>query len=557
MHLQDQLSREKAKASALEQEQAEAREQLAELRVKIADGETGSESLRKKLEEDEARIASMTEELASRQSQVGSLEEELVLFKDRLLDSQSKVANLTARLDARTERAKDLTQRLYSQNDRLCRLLERLGFSITRDGDSMVIQKVPRAERSSQNVNNDLSDPGSTSLRKSGTLNSRVLADSADLELLYWMNASDVAGEAEKYKAFLSGLGSFDTDAFSEAVYKRVKDIEHMARKLQRDARGYRDKAHALHKDAHDKIAFKNFKEGDLALFLPTRNQSNGAWAAFNIGFPHYFLHEQEVHKLRNREWLVARISRVQERMVDLSKSLQPSLTSATKNGAAAHETESVNEEDNDNPFDLSDGLRWYLIDAQEDKPGAPSTPGLGKSTVAANKVDAVADMSSHSRTNSKGSVLGAVGRGMGGPSGIEGVSKSLSKSLESRRSSTGSRKALPFAAGLRGRDSALASETNSLRAAPGDTPVGTSPTQHHAHGHLQQHARPSTPLANAHGVDEDQDQEAAADGGDETETGREGEASSSAAPDGGQNQADQKGDFEVGNNVIDTLLGP
>ena len=37
---------------------------------------------------------------------------------------------------------------------------------------------------------------------------------------------------------------------------------------------------------------------------------------------------------------------------------------------------------EDDNPFDLSDGLRWYLIDAAEEKPGAPSTPGLAKSTV-------------------------------------------------------------------------------------------------------------------------------------------------------------------------------
>lgn len=554
MRLQDQLSREKAKAAALEKELVEGREQLAELRVTLADGETGSESLRQKLEENEARIATMTEELASRQSQVGSLEEELLLFKERLLDSQSKLGSLTTRLDARTERAKDLTQRLYSQNDRLCRLLERLGFSITREGGAMMIQKVPRSERSSQNANNDLSDPGSSSLRKSGTLNSRVLADSADLELLYWMNAPEPAAEAEKYKAFVSGLGSFDTDAFSEAVYKRVKDIEHMARKLQRDARAYRERAHALQKDAHDKIAFKNFKEGDLALFLPTRNQATGAWAAFNVGFPHYFLREQETHRLRNREWLVARISKIQERVVDLSKSLQSSSAAAHKDGTAAHEADSLNEEENDNPFDLSDGLRWYLIDALEDKPGAPSTPGLGKSTVAANKVAAMADMHTHSRTNSKGSVLG-VGRSLA-PSGIEGVSKSLSKSLESRRSSTGSRKAVPFAVGVgaRGRDSALASETNSLRAAPADTPVGTSPTQHHAHGYPQQHARPQTPLAVAHGVD--QNQEAAAKGADES-----GQADDSASPVAGDSperggHAAQQRDSEVG-NVTDTLLGP
>jgi autophagy-related protein 11 len=536
MHLREELGQEKAKAAALERELVQGREQLDELRAKLADGETGSESLRKKLEEDEARLGSMTEELASRQSQVGSLEEELLLFRERLQDSQARLSDVSSRLEARTERAKDLTQRLYSQNDRLCRLLERIGFSVSREGDSMVFRKVPRSERS-QNSTNDVSETVTSGLRRSGTLNSRVLADSVDLELLYWMKAGTDTEESERYKGFLSALGSFDTDAFTETVYKRVKDIQQIATRLQKDARGYREKAHTLHKDSHDKIAFKNFKEGDLALFLPTRNQKGGAWAAFNVGCPHYFLREQESHRLRNREWLVARISKIQERIVDLSKTL--SSTTAKDSGSVGHDADSINDDEYDNPFDLSDGLRWYLIDAAEDKPGAPSTPGLGKSTVAANKVDAMADM--HPRNSKNNGVLGVVaGRG----TGIEGVSKSLSKSLESRRSSTGSRKALPFAAagirGQQGRDSAVASETNSLRAVTGDTPVETSPTQTRFEQHLQGHApRPSTPLSAVKSVDE---------------AGTDGKHAEPSPAVGGQGSSEVRKTLD---NPLDTLLGP
>jgi autophagy-related protein 11 len=322
----------------------------------------------------------------------------------------------------------------------------------------MTVTKIPRSERNAQNPN-DSSDP-SSSVRKSGTL-SRVLGDSADLELLYWLNDSDAQAEDEKYEAFMNNLGKFDIELFSETVYRRIKEVEHMARKWQKEARSYREKAHILQKDSHEKIAFKHFKEGDLALFLPTRNQQAGAWAAFNVGFPHYFLREQDAHRLRHREWLVARISRIQERVVDLSKSLQQS-----------SETESINEEENDNPFQLSDGLRWYLIDALEDKPGAPSTPGMGKSTVAANTVEATANIHTHT--------AGGKGKSRESVTSIEGINKTLSKSLESRRSSTNSKKALPFQIGGTAllKNSALASETNSLRAHPADTPSGTSPTQ-------------------------------------------------------------------------------
>lgn len=528
MQLREELGEEKARVTALEGELDETRNQLNELRVKIADGETGSESLRKRLEEDERKITSMTEDLASKQSHVGSLEEELHLFRSKFDESQLKFAVLTDRFVARTEHAKDLTQKLYTQNDRLRRLLERLGFSVKRQDGNVVIQKIPRAERSVQNLNDSV-DP--TASLRPGTL--AHTPDSSDLELLYWMNNSDPDTEAEKYQAFMSELGSFDMDALVETVYKRVKDIEHMARKLQRDARSYRDKAHTLQKDAHDKIAFKNFKDGDLALFLPTRNQMTGAWAAFNIGFPHYFLREQEAHRLRNREWLLARITRIQERVVDLSKSLS---NQASGNGAA--ETDSVDDE-NDNPFDLSDGLRWYLIDAHEDKPGAPSTPGLGKSTVAANKVDAVAERAQVRSASGKG--LGLGGRG---PTGIDGVSKTLSKSLESRRSSTSSKKALPFGIGGGGKGSGLASEANSIRAAPADSP--DPPAEGSG-----QHAPNATEQTNGGG-------EAQAQAQAQAQTQAEGTAAAEAEQQGQRPLPDSAAaGTEVRNNELDDLLGP
>lgn len=323
----------------------------------------------------------------------------------------------------------------------------------------MTVVKIPRSERHAPNPN-DSSDPGS-SVKKSVHL-SKTMNESSDLELLYWMDNNDAPAEAVKYVSFLDTLGSFNMDLFADTLYHRIKEAEHKARKWQREAKTYRDRAHYQQKDAQDKIAFRHFKEGDLALFLPTRNQQAGAWAAFNVGFPHYFLREQDAHRLRHREWLVARITRIQERVVDLSKSLQ------------SNEADSLNDEENDNPFQLSDGLRWYLIDAQEDKPGAPSTPGMGKSTVAANTVAATANIQSQP--------IRVKGKNRDSITSIEGINKTLSKSLESRRSSSNSKKGLPFSiAGGTAllKSSALASETDSLRAAAPETPLASSPLQH------------------------------------------------------------------------------
>ncbi|CAI4216694.1 unnamed protein product [Parascedosporium putredinis] len=355
------LEEEKVIRQDVESNLTDARQQLEELRIQIADGETGSESLRKALEVQEQKASRLVEELAAKQSETGRVEEELHHFKERLQESQARALSLKRRADARGACQGLVAAHLYAKRPTVSPPRKAWLRSDARrfeHGRS----KIPRAERASHMQNTtELSDPASPSTRRSITLPISASPDPTQLELLYWMNTNDEEAELERYQAFMENLGTFDIDLFSDTLFRRVKDMEHLARKFQRDARAYREKALVLQREAHEKIAYKNFKEGDLALFLPTRNQSSGAWACFN------------------------------ERVVDLSRSVQ-----------AQGDADSLTDEGNDNPFQLSDGLRWYLLDAHEDKHGAPSTPGLGKSTVAANKVEAVADMRARSATKGK-----------------------------------------------------------------------------------------------------------------------------------------------------------
>jgi autophagy-related protein 11 len=253
-------------------------------------------------------------------------------------------------------------------------------------------------------------------------------------------------------------------DTFTEAIIKRVKETEHTARKWQREAKAYRDKSHRAQLEAHEKIAYRSFKQGDLALFLPTRNQATRPWAAFNVGAPHYFLREQDSHRLRTRDWLLARISKVEERVVDLSKSmtgLRPPSSdrnSLTSDGAASM--------DDENPFELSDGLRWYMLDAAEEKPGAPTTPGLGKSTVASANVDARGSTSIQRKKTSEESR----------------ATKTLTKSLDSRRGSVGSKSSLKGVASspAKGATAAAIPEAGTQAAASAQGPPagGQAPAQ-------------------------------------------------------------------------------
>jgi autophagy-related protein 11 len=407
--LKNQLLQEQSQVSVLNSELTEERSQLHHLRSKFAAGETGSEVLRERVAEEESKVVSLSQKLAHINAQVRTAEDEASEWREKAkVAEEAKQAAIT-QLKSRGSRAKEVSQKLLQQSEKMGRMLEQLGFAIVQQDNKLIIQRASKLNNSVSGMGDSLASSSIASLR-------------LDPELHKWVQDGS-NDETAKFKAFTDSMAKFDVEVFCESVVKREKDIEVLARKWQKEARGYRDKYHRAQSDAHDKIAYRSFKEGDLALFLPTRNQAIRSWAAFNVGAPHFFLREQDVHKLKTRDWLLARISKVEERVVDLSRSM---------NGTNQDRQSTVSDEvsaDDENPFELSDGLRWYLLDATEEKPGAPSTPGLGKSTVASAHVDA------------KGSIR--LKRSSAGGN----VAKTLTKSLDSRRNSSASKKGTPVPA--------------------------------------------------------------------------------------------------------------
>ncbi|KNG49507.1 taz1-interacting factor 1 [Stemphylium lycopersici] len=417
-----ELDAEKAKVASVTAELEEERSHLHELRSKFADGESGSEALRKRVEEEEAKVSRLRTELAEKSSHANSLDVELMRVEKKLRKLEEVDSSRT---HERMNRAKDLSQRLYTQHERLIRLLEALGFVITHENGEMVLQRASRLGGStvmtdtSAGLSRSTTTPSPTPLK-------RFLEDVGDLHFLQWTEATSPEEEDQRYQELISKLELFNLETFSDAVAKRMRDMEHTARKWQKEARAYRDKAHRFQADSHDKIAYRSFKEGDLALFLPTRNNAHRPWAAFNVGAPHFFLREQDTHRLGGKEWLVARISKVEERVVDLSKNLDGAPRASLDDRSVAS-SNAVSFED-DNPFELSDGLRWYLLEATEEKPMAPGTPGIkGTVTVKSSLESGQGEMQ---KAKKKASMDPAT---------------QLGKSLDSRRSSGTSKKSAPL----------------------------------------------------------------------------------------------------------------
>ncbi|KAG6837101.1 hypothetical protein H0H93_014705 [Arthromyces matolae] len=136
-------------------------------------------------------------------------------------------------------------------------------------------------------------------------------------------------------------LRAFDHDDFLEAIAKAGSTI----RKWQKQCKEYRERAKG-------KISFRNFAKGDLALFLPTRNSVSKPWAAFNVSFPHYFLHATGhlAEQLKTREWIVARITSITERVVDPQTNFK-----------------FVDAKDpNSNPYGLGEGVKYYMLEVED-----------------------------------------------------------------------------------------------------------------------------------------------------------------------------------------------
>jgi len=415
-----------ASTKALGEQLEDEREQLKTLRSKFADGETGADALRQRVSEEESRNGDLSEQIARAQSQIQSLEPEVQRSQERARTAESKAESITKRLRTRGEKSMEVSQRLYAQNATLYRLLETLGFAVSQRDSSMVVERASKVGASLTLAESQNPLIRASSYMYASPPATRKSSDAEDLPSeasIHWASSTTTDDEDDAYQAYMQKISLFSTSVFSDAIAKRYRDFEYTARKWQKEAKQYREKATRLQSEAHTKIAVRDFKEGDLALFLPTKGKAVGAWAAFNINAPHHFLAEREGMTLARREWLVARISRVEERVVNLSRSLTTDGRSINSTSDAdADGAGSLLDENDHNPFDLSDGLTWYLVHAAEEKSGAgaPTTPGLGKSTVSATNVD--------------------VARGSVASKKREGAHRTLNKSLESRRSSSTSK---------------------------------------------------------------------------------------------------------------------
>ncbi|KAI8069185.1 autophagy-related protein 11-domain-containing protein [Gongronella butleri] len=153
---------------------------------------------------------------------------------------------------------------------------------------------------------------------------------------------ADTQEDMVAWNELLLALNMMDTSKFVSRVRRKVKNANELTRSWQKEYKVLKDKYAKVSASAHEKIAFRNFKVGDVALFLPTRNSSGKPWAAFNINAPHYFLVPSEAvaSQMHTREWIVARITGMTECLVNV-------------------------EDPESNPYGLSEGSVFYQLQVE------------------------------------------------------------------------------------------------------------------------------------------------------------------------------------------------
>lgn len=147
---------------------------------------------------------------------------------------------------------------------------------------------------------------------------------------------------SHEFGTFIDKLSQRDPEAIVELVQTKLDYLSLTVRKWMKESKGYRERAKSSQELANVRITFRDFAKGDLALFLPTRNPTAQVWAAFNVSFPHYFLQANDAVApiIKSREWLVARIISLTEKMVDPK-------------------------DPDTNPYALSAGTRYFLLEVE------------------------------------------------------------------------------------------------------------------------------------------------------------------------------------------------
>lgn len=359
---------------------------ISELKNESAQKDDEIFSLKKQMLDADSRLDELSEKNkaleSSRKADNNIIERELLEEKKKSEDLSEEISKLKITIQTEIESDQVLSELTAVAGDLLDKLvahtritydyvltfsfiLEKMGLLLTTDSDGGNQLRIRRVKGLRAKKHDDVTEHSTvvTNIKNLMKWSSSSLRNSSsdqrqaakDIIKFYREDVDSAFEEYNRAVAFRSNViieqvSEHDIrtiEFFLNAVIKRFKDVEGLAKKLAKEKKLHETLLQTITKKMSSKVTISNFQTNDLVLFLPTRINSKETqeaiqpWTAFNIGSPHYFLKTQPSG---DREWIVARISSIVEHTV----------TPQNLNDSSS------------NPYMLNEGITWYLVEAKE-----------------------------------------------------------------------------------------------------------------------------------------------------------------------------------------------
>lgn len=245
------------------------------LQVKLSAAEASVSDLLRQVDQLKAANANLTEKerafhayKAEAEVDQASLEQQLADLRELQQATASESADnkfLCEQLEAKHAILVQQQKREQSQNRHIPRLLN-IAHAFARQAQgaaALLTKSTPNVATNASTVELPPDMPSTLSP-------DFFLSSTASPEVEQGMCEAVVQSKLQQIEA----LSKEASDEFPRAINEHLKATNSTLLRWQKECKAYRQRERA-------KIAFQQFKEGDLALFLPTRNPTAQIWAAF------------------------------------------------------------------------------------------------------------------------------------------------------------------------------------------------------------------------------------------------------------------------------------
>lgn len=351
------------------------RAETREIRDQLQEAETAKDkALRNFRAEADGDRAILEENLKGKEREIDATREKSIKAQAEASQQRQEVASLRGQLEAADEAHDALVQQLETAKDEASDA-EMAKRHIERQLDGILNHTRPMVAKTIELSRFVRALPAlstRSSKERTATSENVPVADASPGPTVPLQgNTAQVADEPHRREAFdafeadprfataevvLEALKAAEMPYAQDEARNKLDSVTKYVKKWMKAYRTLNEKYRVAQELSRKRIAYQNFTVGDLCLFLPTRNDTSASkpWAAFNVGSPHHFLNKESamIEQRKNRDWVLSRITSISEKVTNSA------------------------EGESGNPFNLPDGMRYFVLDADHENISFVGTPG-------------------------------------------------------------------------------------------------------------------------------------------------------------------------------------